>query len=95
MITYILLCGYPPFYGNTDRDIFNSVRIGKYDFPSPEWDTVSDAAREFVDRLLKLDPSERATAGEVRRIISLVITVFYYTLCFVLFRFCFFFSFFF
>ena len=62
---YILLCGYPPFYGKTDRDIFDSVRAGIYDFPSPEWDTVSDAAKDFVQGLLRLNPSERPTASEV------------------------------
>ncbi|CAM9535069.1 unnamed protein product, partial [Ascophyllum nodosum] len=61
---YILLCGYPPFYGKTDRDIFDSVRAGIYDFPSPEWDTVSDAAKDFVQGLLRLNPSERPTASE-------------------------------
>lgn len=65
VISYILLCGYPPFYGKTDKEIFISVRRGEYDFPGPEWDTVSDEAKEFVKRLLMLDPNERPTASEV------------------------------
>lgn len=70
VITYILLCGYPPFYGKTDREIFSSVRKGAYDFPSPEWDTVSDNAKEFVLRLLMLEPGDRPTAKEVRDIVA-------------------------
>jgi calcium-dependent protein kinase len=59
VITYILLCGYPPFYGDSDNQIFESVKAGKFDFPSPEWDTISDAAKDFVCYMLKLDPSKR------------------------------------
>lgn len=68
MIAYILLCGYPPFYGKTDKEIFASVRRGEYDFPGPEWDTVSDAAKEFVEELLMLDPGERPTASEALKL---------------------------
>jgi calcium-dependent protein kinase len=59
VITYILLCGYPPFYGDSDTQIFDSVRAGRFDFPSPEWDTMSDAAKDFISCLLKKDPEER------------------------------------
>jgi calcium/calmodulin-dependent protein kinase I len=59
VISYILLCGYPPFYGDSDSQIFDSVRAGKFDFPSPEWDTVSKAAKDFVCSLLKKDPAKR------------------------------------
>eukprot|EP00752_Nemacystus_decipiens_P004515 g4123.t1 len=68
VIAYILLCGYPPFYGKTDKDIFASVRRGQYDFPGPEWDTVSDAAKEFVGKLLMLDPGDRPTASEALKL---------------------------
>lgn len=59
VITYILLCGYPPFYGDSDTQIFESVRVGKFDFPSPEWDDISDDAKEFVIELLMKDPRKR------------------------------------
>jgi calcium-dependent protein kinase len=62
VITYILLCGYPPFYGDSDAEIFDSVRTGKFDFPSPEWDDISATAKEFVRYLLQKDPRERPTA---------------------------------
>lgn len=64
VITYILLCGYPPFYGDSDNQIFDSVKAGRFDFPSPEWDTISDSAKDFVCSLLKLDPSKRLTATQ-------------------------------
>lgn len=59
VIAYILLCGYPPFYGDSDNQIFDSVKAGKFDFPSPEWDTISEDAKDFICCLLKMDPSER------------------------------------
>lgn len=64
VITYILLCGYPPFYGDSDTQIFESVRVGKFDFPSPEWDEISASAKEFVMSLLQKDPLKRPTAAE-------------------------------
>eukprot|EP01083_Nonionella_stella_P240864 841618_1 len=64
VITYILLCGYPPFYGDSDSQIFDSVRAGKFDFPSPEWDTISNSAKQFVCSLLKINPTGRLTAKE-------------------------------
>ena len=54
-----LLCGYPPFYGDSDTEIFDSVRTGKFDFPSPEWDDISQTAKEFVQYLLRKDPKTR------------------------------------
>ena len=59
VITYILLCGYPPFYGDSDTQIFDAVKGGKFDFPSPEWDDISQLAKDFVVALLKKNPSER------------------------------------
>jgi calcium-dependent protein kinase len=64
VISYILLCGYPPFYGDNDAEIFNSVRAGQFDYPSPEWDEISSSAKQFVSLLLQIDPEMRPTALE-------------------------------
>ena len=64
VITYILLCGYPPFYGDSDTQIFESVRVGKFDFPSPEWDDISESAKDFVLQMLKKNPAQRPTAAQ-------------------------------
>ena len=63
VITYILLCGYPPFYGDTDNQIFDAVRTARFDFPSPDWDGISDSAKDFVSALLQRTPSNRPTAA--------------------------------
>lgn len=64
VIAYILLCGYPPFFGDNDAEIFNNVRIGYFDFPSPEWDEITESAKHFISLLLQKDPSSRPTAIE-------------------------------
>lgn len=64
VICYILLCGFPPFYGDTDQEIFASVRRGHFDFPLPEWDEISDEAKDFVTCLLRLNPQLRPTVTE-------------------------------
>jgi len=64
VIMYILLCGYPPFYGDTDAEIFASVRKAEFDFPSPEWDEISDSAKTLIQRLLSKNPKHRPTAAE-------------------------------
>ena len=58
MITYMLLCGRSPFYGDTDHT------LGFFTFTTPEWDDASSAAKDFISCLLRTDPSKRLTAGE-------------------------------
>ena len=59
-----MLCGYPPFYGDSDTQIFESVKVGKFDFPSPEWDDISQTAKEFVIAMLKKNPKDRPSASD-------------------------------
>ncbi|KNB46852.1 calcium/calmodulin protein kinase [Blastocystis sp. subtype 4] len=65
VITYILLCGYPPFSSDNDVTMYRQILRGKFDFPSPEWDHVSDAAKDFISKLLIVDPEKRYTAKQV------------------------------
>jgi serine/threonine protein kinase len=63
-ILYILLCGFPPFYGDDDDEMYDKIEVGDYSFPSPEWDCISPAAISLIKNLLNLDPSKRYTASE-------------------------------
>jgi len=67
VITYILLCGFAPFDGDDDAIVFKNIRARKFDFPSPEWDTISNSAKEFVSSLLTLDRFQRPTAAEAMK----------------------------
>eukprot|EP01017_Pseudomicrothorax_dubius_P031206 TRINITY_DN395_c0_g1_i1.p1 TRINITY_DN395_c0_g1~~TRINITY_DN395_c0_g1_i1.p1 ORF type:complete len:456 (-),score=148.35 TRINITY_DN395_c0_g1_i1:194-1561(-) len=61
VILYILLCGYPPFYGDTDGQILDSVKKGSYNFEGEEWATVSEGAKDLIRKMLtKADKRPRA-----------------------------------
>lgn len=62
VIAYILLCGYPPFYGDNDSCILRAVKKGEFEFPSPDWDTISVHAKAFISQMLILDPAKRPSA---------------------------------
>ena len=61
---YILLCGFPPFGGQTDEQILKRVAVGRYPFPSPEWDSISFEAKDLISRMLDMDLARRITATE-------------------------------
>lgn len=65
VILYILLSGLPPFWGDTEDQIFKMVLKGHVDFKSEPWPKISDAAKDCVRKLLEQDVSKRATAAQV------------------------------
>lgn len=62
-ILYILLCGYPPFYGDDDQEILRMVRKGEFDFDGEEWEEVSNDAKDLIQKLVT-KPERRLTAEE-------------------------------
>lgn len=64
VIMYILLCGYPPFYGETDNDVLSKVKAGQFSFSGPEWRRVSDDAMDLIRKLLRINPKDRYTAED-------------------------------
>jgi len=64
VITYILLCGFPPFWGESQGELFDKILAADYEFPSPEWDKVSDNAKDFIKKLLVKDNRARMTAQQ-------------------------------
>eukprot|EP00930_Biecheleria_cincta_P018147 TRINITY_DN1422_c0_g2_i1.p1 TRINITY_DN1422_c0_g2~~TRINITY_DN1422_c0_g2_i1.p1 ORF type:complete len:474 (+),score=104.49 TRINITY_DN1422_c0_g2_i1:286-1707(+) len=65
VVAYILLCGFPPFSGDTDSQILKAVKKGAFDFPSPEWDNISKEAKDFIRKMLVLDVSARSSAEQL------------------------------
>jgi len=65
VILYILLCGFPPFYEEELPALFDQILKGRYDFPSPWWDNISNEAKELVKGLLTVDQKKRFTAKQV------------------------------
>ena len=64
VITYILLCGFPPFYNENVAQLFESIIKADFDYPSDYWDHISDDAIDFIDNLLIPDPAKRMTASD-------------------------------
>uniref|UniRef100_A0A8C2HNJ9 Serine/threonine-protein kinase DCLK2 n=1 Tax=Cyprinus carpio TaxID=7962 RepID=A0A8C2HNJ9_CYPCA len=67
VITYILLCGFPPFRGSTDDQeaLFDQIMMGQLDFPLPYWDNVSDSAKALITCMLQVEVEQRYTALQV------------------------------
>jgi len=64
VITYVILCGFPPFYGKTQAQLFEKILNADFDFPDPEWTHISDEAKDFIKKLLVLNVDARATAED-------------------------------
>ncbi|XP_025109273.1 MAP kinase-interacting serine/threonine-protein kinase 1-like [Pomacea canaliculata] len=82
IILYIMLCGYPPFYGQCGEDcgwergeacqecqetLFNSIQEGQYVFPPTEWSSISFSAKDLICHLLVRNPRKRYSAADVLR----------------------------
>ena len=64
VILYILLCGYPPFSGNTDKEVYNLINQIKYDFDKDIWKNISKYAKELIKNMLT-PAKNRYTAKQV------------------------------
>lgn len=75
-IDHFSLCGFPPFYGDSQKELFENIMSGTFDFPDPEWTDVSDEglvhslhynvspAKDFIKKILVVDPEKRYTAEQ-------------------------------
>nr|XP_025038475.1 calcium/calmodulin-dependent protein kinase type II subunit delta isoform X13 [Pelodiscus sinensis] len=64
VILYILLVGYPPFWDEDQHRLYQQIKAGAYDFPSPEWDTVTPEAKDLINKMLTINPAKRIIASE-------------------------------
>uniref|UniRef100_A0A1B0DD58 Uncharacterized protein n=1 Tax=Phlebotomus papatasi TaxID=29031 RepID=A0A1B0DD58_PHLPP len=64
VILYILLVGYPPFWDEDQHRLYSQIKAGAYDYPSPEWDTVTPDAKNLINQMLTVNPHKRITASE-------------------------------
>ncbi|KAJ7344437.1 hypothetical protein JRQ81_000387 [Phrynocephalus forsythii] len=65
VIMYMLLCGEPPFIGSSEEKLFEIIKKGDLQFRHSVWESVSEAARNVLQLLLKVDPAHRITANEL------------------------------
>ncbi|XP_026817294.1 calcium/calmodulin-dependent protein kinase type II alpha chain isoform X8 [Rhopalosiphum maidis] len=64
VILYILLVGYPPFWDEDQHRLYAQIKAGAYDYPSPEWDTVTPDAKNLINQMLTVNPAKRVTASD-------------------------------
>uniref|UniRef100_A0A8B9RHF3 Calcium/calmodulin dependent protein kinase IG n=1 Tax=Astyanax mexicanus TaxID=7994 RepID=A0A8B9RHF3_ASTMX len=67
VITYILLCGYPPFYEETETRLFSKIMKAQYEFDSPFWDDISESAKDFIRNMMQKNPKLRLTTDQALR----------------------------
>ncbi|KAK6944143.1 Protein kinase domain [Dillenia turbinata] len=65
VILYILLSGVPPFWAESEQEIFEEVLHGDLDFSSDPWPSISESAKDLVRKMLVRDLRKRLTAHEV------------------------------
>ncbi|PAV65709.1 hypothetical protein WR25_19667 [Diploscapter pachys] len=68
VILYILLVGYPPFWDEDQHRLYAQIKAGAYDYPSPEWDTVTPEAKSLIDSMLTVNPKKRITAEQALKV---------------------------
>ncbi|XP_041860334.1 calcium/calmodulin-dependent protein kinase IGb isoform X2 [Melanotaenia boesemani] len=67
VIAYILLCGYPPFYEDTETRLFAKIMKAQYEFDSPFWDDISESAKDFIRNMMQKNPNMRYTTEQALR----------------------------
>ncbi|GFQ03923.1 calcium-dependent protein kinase 10 [Phtheirospermum japonicum] len=65
VILYILLCGVPPFWAETEQGVALAILRGVIDFKREPWPQVSESAKSLVRQMLEPDPEKRFTAQQV------------------------------
>lgn len=65
VILYILLCGVPPFWAETEQGVAQAILRGDIDFKRDPWSQVSESAKSLVRQMLEQDPKQRLTAQQV------------------------------
>nr|GEX38198.1 calcium-dependent protein kinase 8-like [Tanacetum cinerariifolium] len=65
VILYILLCGVPPFWAQTEQGVAQAIIRSVINFKRDPWPKISDNAKDLVKKMLDPDPKRRLTAQEV------------------------------
>lgn len=64
VILYILLCGSPPFWEETQKGIFDAILADELDLVSSPWPSISESAKDLIRKMLNRDPQRRITASQ-------------------------------
>jgi serine/threonine protein kinase len=65
VIVYILLSGYPPFFDENRKKLFQKIKAGRFEFHPNYWSDTSIEAKDLISKMLTVDPSKRLSAKEL------------------------------
>jgi len=65
VITYILLCGYPPFHHENHNVLFSMIKSGEYHFDDQYWKGISSSAKNLISKMLVVNPNDRHSAKQL------------------------------
>lgn len=60
---HVMLCGIPPFFGDSYNEVMTKVRFSELKFNAPIWDSVSKEAKDLITQMMQKDPKNRPTAA--------------------------------
>jgi len=65
IILYIMICGYPPFFGNNESEMREKVEQCRISFEGDEWNKVDPMVKDLILGILKINPQERMIPGDI------------------------------
>jgi calcium/calmodulin-dependent protein kinase I len=65
VILFILLCGYPPFYDESDAALFELIMKGHFDFDERYWSDITHGVKKLISHILKVDPFQRLDTEQI------------------------------
>ena len=67
----MMLCGYAPFEGDNNKEVFKKILSQDLEFDPEYWTTISEGAKDLITKMLKKDPQERISVNYLNRYGSL------------------------
>ena len=65
VVLFILLSGTPPFYDEDNFALFEKIKSGQFSFTAPSWQSISSEAKDFISKLLVVDPNARLQGEQI------------------------------
>ena len=65
VVLYVMLSGSLPFTADNSEELRQQISSGNYSMSSPQWDLVSEEAKDLIRNMLQVNPSLRYTADDV------------------------------
>jgi calcium-dependent protein kinase len=64
VMMFVLLAGYPPFYGDTDKEVVKAVKSGEFQFDETDWYGTSEESKDLIKNMLVMDTNTRYSAAQ-------------------------------